>query len=392
MTTCPKCGYVRKPTDTVPDWECPACNIAYAKYHAAPAPAPAAAEAPAPRGLVEEEPRTREDDDEPLYDAEGGSPIPGVFFGALVFLIGMFFTAKGFSVIRTAGRPAWWTDPGEIMLGATLLAAGAWCVLFALDLTRRTSRVIGHAIWVCLATVLTWQAFTSGFEGLAYTSMGPVSGVQFWRALVVAFDLYVVLSLADSVRAELSIAPGVKRSRLAIAAGCIALTFTLELSGALPKVYAKLGLKLPGPAATIGLLQSNHVHPEVPDLRLEEFAGDWIGVFQKRMPGSFGHGPGAITRVRVSIANGEPQMQFWRWCPPQECDGGSHPAIIESRRRGTVVALHAIGTQNGEDWLVSLTSQPGHLMLDDQRIRGKNMDSRRQWSDWMSRPDDIRLR
>jgi TPR repeat protein len=29
---CPKCGYIRKPTDTAPDWQCPSCGIAYAKY------------------------------------------------------------------------------------------------------------------------------------------------------------------------------------------------------------------------------------------------------------------------------------------------------------------------------------------------------------------------
>ena len=30
--TCPKCGYVRQPTDTNPDWQCPKCQIAYLKY------------------------------------------------------------------------------------------------------------------------------------------------------------------------------------------------------------------------------------------------------------------------------------------------------------------------------------------------------------------------
>jgi glutaredoxin len=28
---CPKCNYVRKPTDHVPDWQCPACQVVYAK-------------------------------------------------------------------------------------------------------------------------------------------------------------------------------------------------------------------------------------------------------------------------------------------------------------------------------------------------------------------------
>jgi glutaredoxin len=28
---CPKCGYVRKDTDIAPDWQCPACQVAYSK-------------------------------------------------------------------------------------------------------------------------------------------------------------------------------------------------------------------------------------------------------------------------------------------------------------------------------------------------------------------------
>jgi hypothetical protein len=31
---CPKCGYERKPSDTAPDWQCPACGIAMEKYRA----------------------------------------------------------------------------------------------------------------------------------------------------------------------------------------------------------------------------------------------------------------------------------------------------------------------------------------------------------------------
>lgn len=35
MTTCPKCRYVRQPTDASPDYECPQCGVIYAKYRAA---------------------------------------------------------------------------------------------------------------------------------------------------------------------------------------------------------------------------------------------------------------------------------------------------------------------------------------------------------------------
>lgn len=36
MQTCPKCGYVRKPTDSAPGWQCPSCGIAYAKFGTVP--------------------------------------------------------------------------------------------------------------------------------------------------------------------------------------------------------------------------------------------------------------------------------------------------------------------------------------------------------------------
>ncbi|MEP7157374.1 MAG: glutaredoxin family protein [Betaproteobacteria bacterium] len=31
ITSCPKCGYDRKPTDEAPSWQCPACKVAYSK-------------------------------------------------------------------------------------------------------------------------------------------------------------------------------------------------------------------------------------------------------------------------------------------------------------------------------------------------------------------------
>lgn len=30
--SCPKCGYVRTPADSAPDWQCPSCGIAYSKF------------------------------------------------------------------------------------------------------------------------------------------------------------------------------------------------------------------------------------------------------------------------------------------------------------------------------------------------------------------------
>ncbi len=33
---CPNCGYVRKPEDLAPEWQCPACQVAYAKVSQRP--------------------------------------------------------------------------------------------------------------------------------------------------------------------------------------------------------------------------------------------------------------------------------------------------------------------------------------------------------------------
>ncbi len=49
---CPKCGHVRLPSDTVPEWQCPACGIAIAKFRAEAAKGVASAN-PLTAGVVE---------------------------------------------------------------------------------------------------------------------------------------------------------------------------------------------------------------------------------------------------------------------------------------------------------------------------------------------------
>lgn len=70
---CPKCAYERQPTDdTTPDWQCPSCGIAYAKYEAthpveaAPAATKPDIKKPAP---AVEEPDIEIADDEPKSNA-----------------------------------------------------------------------------------------------------------------------------------------------------------------------------------------------------------------------------------------------------------------------------------------------------------------------------------
>lgn len=57
---CPRCDYLRQPTDAAPDWQCPACGVAYAKVARAGATTPAAASPSAAGGAA---PAPRSDDD-----------------------------------------------------------------------------------------------------------------------------------------------------------------------------------------------------------------------------------------------------------------------------------------------------------------------------------------
>lgn len=43
---CPKCNYVRQPTDNVPEWQCPSCQVAYNKAGGTPAAISSRYEAP----------------------------------------------------------------------------------------------------------------------------------------------------------------------------------------------------------------------------------------------------------------------------------------------------------------------------------------------------------
>jgi hypothetical protein len=69
---CPKCAYVRLPTDVAPAWQCPACQVAYAK---AVAQKPATVTTPAPRRSPAARPTGPDDIDEAAGLAASGQKI-----------------------------------------------------------------------------------------------------------------------------------------------------------------------------------------------------------------------------------------------------------------------------------------------------------------------------
>ena len=257
------------------------------------------------------------------------------------------------------------------------------------DAERNDSPVVhGLLLGVCL--IFTWLVSTFTSEWMSYEHYGVISGIDLGRVILVSLDLYFAGSTVNSLLDRIKRPITETHHRMRFAAACVVAAFALHYTGTLTKVYAALGLRAPGPIASIGMLKSNPLYDQAPNLPLEAFAGDWHGI-RKGLPPFAGWGAGWISRARVSVVNGEARVQIWRSCPPDECDGGIYPAIIESRRRGTAVALHVTGTSAGTDWLMTLSTQPDHMMLEEQHNRGRDRSSYHQYFDWMLRPGDRRL-
>jgi len=87
---CPKCRYKRTATETVPDWQCPKCGIAYAKFgQPVAAPTPAAA-----RGTAGAAPAGRA----PTGASKGGGSTGLAMFVHLSILIGFIIPFFGLIV------------------------------------------------------------------------------------------------------------------------------------------------------------------------------------------------------------------------------------------------------------------------------------------------------
>src|SRR6185369_3298859 len=155
---------------------------------------------------------------------------------------------------------------------------------------RDRDRPVVHWVLFGLSLLFTWAVtkVTGGLFSNQY--FGFISGIDLGRVILVSLDLYFAGSALNSLLDQVKRPISETHHRLAFAAGCVAVAFTLHYTGTLAKTYAMLGLAPPGPAASIGMPRSHQLHAEVPNLPLEAFAGDWFGVFQARMAGTIGHG------------------------------------------------------------------------------------------------------
>jgi hypothetical protein len=112
MQACPKCGYVRKPSDTAPEWQCPNCQIAYAKVGIAPHGHPANAKPgagsgpsvkpdPSPASLSEPDPQAYPEDEDAVEATELQRKIAaGIEIALVIGALGLV-ALQGFLARRT---------------------------------------------------------------------------------------------------------------------------------------------------------------------------------------------------------------------------------------------------------------------------------------------------
>jgi len=93
---CPKCGYERKPADTAPDWQCPACGIAYVKFRQTPEVRPSS---PMIENSLAE--HVRQASDPPWRNTFGGKAV-----SVIAFIAGFAVVRYGFHSFRAPPAPA----------------------------------------------------------------------------------------------------------------------------------------------------------------------------------------------------------------------------------------------------------------------------------------------
>lgn len=129
---CPKCSYERQPTDIAPDWQCPSCQVAYAKV----LQAQNKAQPPAAPVAIEPSPETL--DASPAKGASKAIMIVSWIGGAA--FARYFGLVLLFPALATAG--IWWSSK-------RFLPASMQTIVPALSVNA------GHFLWMCSAIVVT---------------------------------------------------------------------------------------------------------------------------------------------------------------------------------------------------------------------------------------------
>ena len=364
QTVCPKCHYERKPSETAPDWQCPACGIAYAKYH--PPATPAATAPAAEREMTEAE---------ALDNRRGGRFVGIAFIGA-----GLIFLVQGIRFVEVI--------PGEttgrfIMAFGTLVATiGGLVLAKVFDWGPGALRALSNAALFCFGFIVNYVVFLADPGGLSGNRIaGSFSVGHVARLIATSISLYSLIALGEHAwRREESkrhFVPGFLYA-------AVALSIVLHATGILDRIDNALGQPRVGPLLTRGALRVERRRDSMPQMPLERFAGTWKEIWPMgRLPG---FNEDWVRRAVVRIDNDKVTVNLWRGCGQSLCDMGTFIAEVQSRGPERVLQLDMGGQTAGMDWIVMLTPNGvGQLNVNERHIRGTNWATHQQRGNTLQR-------
>ena len=312
---------------------------------------------------------------------EPGKVQDGIAWGLLLFsapflIIGGLGVAQALGYGNFLGRalvPNWVFG----MATSVFLFGGLAFAVQAFGVSANFGQWFGIYVCYAIAGVFTYIALAD-------------SSAWIMRTIVIAIDILVIVGTLDWMWGKYSgvESPMVERMEgmkageqkvfgIVFLGAPVVIAIVLQATGALDVLAMKM-LRTQQRAAgmpaelfkhgALGIYESRGR----PARALAEFGGWWDST------GNW-YTDGWVGRVIVRIEGDKATLNLWRYCPPNHCNEGNFPAIVESGAGG-VLGLHAKGKKDGMDWVVSLRSDPNlkTLNIDERHIRGRDWNTHQQ--------------
>ena len=374
QTVCPKCHYERKPSDTAPDWQCPACGIAYVKYHPPVAAVPAS---PAAHVIPSAPPATERE----MTEAEAADNRRGARIVGMAFIVpGLIVMVQGFRYVEVV--PGEQTGRFILAFGALVVTIGCLILGKVFDWGESALRALSNVALFCFGFILNYVVFLadpSGWSGdriAGSFSMGHAA-----RLIATSLSLYSLIALAEHAwkreESKRHFVPGFLYS-------AFALSIVLHATGILDRIDNALGQPRVGPLLTRGALRVERRRDSMPQMPLESFAGTW-GEIQPMMKLP-GFNEEWVRRAIVRVDSDKVTVNLWRGCGQALCDMGTFTADVQARGPERVLQLDMGGQIAGMDWIVMLTPNGvGQLNVNERHIRGTNWGTHQQRGNTLKR-------
>src|SRR6185436_2411617 len=122
---------------------------------------------------------------------------------------------------------------------------------------RARDKAVWQWVFLGLSVALTWYINTITNETLYREFFGPVSGLKVGLALCGALDLFFLGTAVNSLLSEARQPLRGAHHKFIFALVSLSVATFLAFSGLLQRTYSAVGLKAPGPVASIGMLQTS---------------------------------------------------------------------------------------------------------------------------------------